>query len=190
MSATLALVRHGQSLWHAENRFTGWVDVPLTERGEQEALQTVQLLRDTKFDIAYTSVLRRAYDTLDIILRKLSEEKRLTTGLLHFSFIRHAALNERSYGDLEGLDKAETIAQYGAEMVHQWRRSFRTQPPNGESLEMTCQRTIPFFERAILSDARRRKNVLVVASNNSLRAIVMRLGGLSPEATEQFAHHR
>lgn len=186
MPATLVLGRHGQSLWNAENRFTGWVDVPLTLQGKQEALQMVQLLRDVPFDVAYTSMLRRAYETLDIILRKLGEEGRLDAGLLHFPVIRHSALNERSYSDLEGLDKAETAAAYGSDMVHRWRRSFHTQPPNGESLAMTCQRTIPFFERAILGDAKRVKNVLVIASQNSLRAIVMRLSNLPPEAIEQF----
>jgi 2,3-bisphosphoglycerate-dependent phosphoglycerate mutase len=164
---TLALVRHGQSLWNLENRFTGWVDVPLTELGRDEARRGGERLRGTQWDVAYTSRLTRAQDTLQIIQE--------VAGLQELPVIRDEALNERHYGDLQGLDKADTAARYGDEQVHIWRRSFATPPPNGEALKDTAERTLPFFERAILGDIRQGKNVLVVAHGNSNLAIVMRL---------------
>ena len=163
---TLALVRHGQSLWNLENRFTGWVDVPLTELGREEARKGGERLRGTQWDVAYTSRLQRAQETLRIIQ---------DTAGLAVPVIRDEALNERHYGDLQGLNKADTAAKYGDEQVHIWRRSFATPPPNGEALKDTAARTLPFFERAILGDIRQGKNVLVVAHGNSNRAIVMRL---------------
>ena len=169
---TLALVRHGQSLWNLQNRFTGWVDVPLTERGRDEARAAGEALRGIGFDVAYTSALRRAQDTLDIVLG---------TAGLDVPVIRDAALNERDYGDLAGLDKAETAERYGAEQVHVWRRSFDVAPPGGESLQDTAARTLPFFERAILGDLRHGRDVLVVAHGNSNRSIVMRLDALGPD---------
>jgi 2,3-bisphosphoglycerate-dependent phosphoglycerate mutase len=169
---TLALVRHGQSLWNLQNRFTGWVDVPLTERGRGEARAAGEALRGVGFDVAYTSALRRAQDTLDIVLEAAG---------LDVPVIRDAALNERDYGDLAGLDKAETAERYGAEQVHVWRRSFDVAPPGGESLQDTAARTLPFFERAILGDLRHGRDVLVVAHGNSNRSIVMRLDALGPD---------
>ncbi len=169
---TLALVRHGQSLWNLQNRFTGWVDVPLTERGREEARTAGAALRGIGFDVAYTSALRRAQDTLAIILAE--------TGL-DVPVIRDAALNERDYGDLAGLDKAETAERYGAEQVHTWRRSFDVAPPGGESLRDTAARTLPFFDRAVMGDLRHGRDVLVVAHGNSNRSIVMRLDDLGPE---------
>jgi 2,3-bisphosphoglycerate-dependent phosphoglycerate mutase len=169
---TLALVRHGQSLWNLQNRFTGWVDVPLTERGRGEARAAGEALRGVGFDVAYTSALRRAQDTLDIVLEAAG---------LDVPVIRDAALNERDYGDLSGLDKAETAERYGAEQVHVWRRSFDVAPPGGESLQDTAARTLPFFERAILGDLRHGRAVLVVAHGNSNRSIVMRLDALGPD---------
>lgn len=169
---TLALVRHGQSLWNLQNRFTGWVDVPLTERGRGEARAAGEALRGVGFDVAYTSALRRAQDTLDIVLEAAG---------LDVPVIRDAALNERDYGDLSGLDKAETAERYGAEQVHVWRRSFDVAPPGGESLQDTAARTLPFFERAILGDLRHGRDVLVVAHGNSNRSIVMRLDALGPD---------
>ncbi len=169
---TLALVRHGQSLWNLQNRFTGWVDVPLTERGRGEARAAGEALRGVGFDVAYTSALRRAQDTLDIVLEAAG---------LDVPVIRDAALNERDYGDLAGLDKAETAERYGAEQVHVWRRSFDVAPPGGESLQDTAARTLPFFERAILGDLRHGRAVLVVAHGNSNRSIVMRLDALGPD---------
>jgi 2,3-bisphosphoglycerate-dependent phosphoglycerate mutase len=169
---TLALVRHGQSLWNAENRFTGWVDVPLTPLGEEEARRAGERLRDVEFDIAYTSALIRAQHTLDIILE--------VTGR-HVPVIRDQALNERHYGDLQGLNKARTAERYGDDQVHIWRRSFATPPPNGEALKDTAARTLPFFDRAIMGDIVQGKNVLVVAHGNSNRSIVMQLDQLAEE---------
>jgi 2,3-bisphosphoglycerate-dependent phosphoglycerate mutase len=169
---TLALVRHGQSLWNLENRFTGWVDVPLTELGEEEARRGGERLRDLSFDVAYTSSLIRAQETLRIIQE---------TAGFDLPVIRDQALNERHYGDLQGLNKADTAARYGDEQVHIWRRSFATPPPNGEALKDTAARTLPFFERAIMGDVRQGKNVLVVAHGNSNRAIVMQLDQLAED---------
>jgi 2,3-bisphosphoglycerate-dependent phosphoglycerate mutase len=171
--STLVLVRHGQSLWNLEDRFTGWVDVPLTEAGRDGARRCARLVCDVQFDVAYTSALCRAQDTLAIMLAELGQQPPV---------IRDVALNERHYGDLQGLFKAETVQRHGAEQVRLWRRSYDVAPPAGESLKMTAHRTLPFFERAIGGDLRKRKNVLVVAHGNSLRAIVMQLDGLSSEA--------
>jgi 2,3-bisphosphoglycerate-dependent phosphoglycerate mutase len=169
---TLALVRHGQSLWNLENRFTGWVDVPLTEAGEQEARRAGERLAGMSFDIAYTSVLVRAEETLRLLCE---------TAGLDLPVIRDQALNERHYGDLQGLNKAETAERYGDEQVHIWRRSFATPPPNGEALKHTAERTLPFFERAILGDIKLGKDVLVVAHGNSNRSIVMELDQLGED---------
>lgn len=173
--STLALVRHGQSLWNLENRFTGWVDVPLTEQGRAEAKRAGELLKGIRFDVAYTSVLSRANETLEIILSVIGP---LPT-------IKDPALNERHYGDLQGLNKADTAAKYGDEQVKLWRRSYDVPPPNGESLELTAKRTLPFYERAIGGDLRQGKNVLVVAHGNSNRSIVMKLDKLTgPQVIE------
>ncbi len=169
---TLALVRHGQSLWNLENRFTGWVDVPLTPQGEAEARRAGEHLRGMSFAVAYTSALVRAQDTLRIIQE---------TAGIQVPVIRDQALNERHYGDLQGLNKAETAARYGDEQVRIWRRSYATPPPNGEALADTAARTLPFFERAILGDLAQGKDVLVVAHGNSNRSIVMRLDELDEE---------
>ena len=169
---TLALVRHGQSLWNLENRFTGWVDVPLTPAGEEEARQAGHRLEGRTFDIAYTSALVRAQETLRLLCE---------TAGLDLPVIRDQALNERHYGDLQGLNKKDTAERYGDEQVHIWRRSFATPPPNGEALKDTAARTLPFFDRAILGDIRQGKDVLVVAHGNSNRAIVMQLDELDEE---------
>lgn len=169
----LVLVRHGQSLWNLQNRFTGWVDVPLTTTGEDEARRAGERLRGSTFDVAYTSALTRAQETLRLIM---------SVSGLDVPIIRDAALNERDYGDLAGLDKAATAARYGAEQVHIWRRSFDIAPPGGESLKDTAARTLPFFERAVLEDIRAGRDVLVVAHGNSNRSIVMRLDGLDEDA--------
>jgi 2,3-bisphosphoglycerate-dependent phosphoglycerate mutase len=169
---TLCLIRHGQSLWNLQNRFTGWIDVPLSERGVEEARRAGELLRDLHFDVAYTSVLSRAEDTLRIILETLGRT---------MPIIRDQALNERMYGDLQGMNKDDMRRQYGPEQVQIWRRSFDVAPPNGESLKDTAARTLPFFERAIMGDIRQGSNVLVVAHGNSNRSIVMKLDNLSPD---------
>ncbi len=170
--AKLILVRHGQSLWNLENRFTGWVDVPLTEQGKAEASLAGEKLRGLKIDVAYTSALRRAQHTLDLILESIP---------LQIPIIRDQALNERDYGDLAGLNKDDMKKKYGEEQVHIWRRSFDVPPPGGESLKNTSERTLPFFERAIMGDIRQGKNVLVAAHGNSNRSIAMALENLSPE---------
>jgi 2,3-bisphosphoglycerate-dependent phosphoglycerate mutase len=170
---TLAIVRHGQSLWNLENRFTGWVDVPLTAKGREEAREAGERLSDMTFDVAYTSRLTRAQDTLRIIIE--------VAGYEDLPVIMDEALNERHYGDLQGLNKADTAARYGEEQVHIWRRSFATPPPNGEALKDTAARTLPFFERAIMGDIRQGKDVLVVAHGNSNRSIVMQLDQLDEE---------
>lgn len=168
----LTLIRHGQSIWNLQNRFTGWVDVPLSEGGREEARRAAHRIADMKFDVAYTSALRRAQHTLEIIQGELSWE---------IPVIRDQALNERHYGDLQGLDKDETRARHGDEQVHIWRRSFDVPPPNGEALKNTAERTLPFFDRCIMGDIRKGRNVLVVAHGNSNRSIVMQLDGLSGE---------
>jgi 2,3-bisphosphoglycerate-dependent phosphoglycerate mutase len=170
--ATLVLIRHGQSLWNLENRFTGWVDVPLTGQGRDEARRAGERIRDIKFDVAYTSVLSRAQETLELVLQMVGQRPPV---------IRDPALNERHYGDLQGLNKADTAARHGEAQVKIWRRSYDVAPPNGESLEMTAARTLPFFDRAISGDLRQGKNVLVVAHGNSNRSIVMKLDELTRE---------
>lgn len=167
---TLVLVRHGQSIWNLENRFTGWVDVPLTDLGRAEAKACGEQLRGMNFDVAYTSNLTRAQSTLAIILETMGVE---------LPVIRDQALNERHYGDLQGLNKQDTRDKYGDEQVHIWRRSFDVAPPNGESLKLTSERTLPFYRNCILGDIKQGKNVLVVAHGNSNRSIVMSLEGLS-----------
>ena len=170
--AKLVLVRHGQSLWNLENRFTGWVDVPLTEQGKGEARACGDKLIGMVFDVAYTSVLSRAKDSLTLILEAMGTDT---------PTIRDQALNERDYGDLSGLNKDDMRKQFGDEQVQVWRRSYDVAPPNGESLKDTRARTLPFFERCIMGDIRQGKNVLVVAHGNSNRSIVMELDKLTPE---------
>jgi 2,3-bisphosphoglycerate-dependent phosphoglycerate mutase len=171
--ALLVLVRHGESQWNLDNRFTGWVDVPLTETGRREAHRAGELLRGLRFDRAFTSVLQRAAETLDIILRVI--------GQTDLPIERDAALNERHYGDLQGLNKAETAERFGAEQVHIWRRSYDVAPPGGESLKDTAARTLPYFDAAVVPCLRADENVLVAAHGNSLRSIVMHLDRLTKE---------
>ncbi len=175
--STLVLVRHGQSLWNAQNRFTGWVDVPLTDKGEAEARRAGERLAGRSFDVVYTSVLERAKRTCELIMQ--------TAGIAA-PVIRDEALNERHYGDLQGLNKARTAEKYGEDQVHIWRRSYDTPPPSGESLKDTAARTLPFFERAILGDLTEGRDVLVVAHGNSNRSIVMQLDGLSQDEVLQL----
>jgi 2,3-bisphosphoglycerate-dependent phosphoglycerate mutase len=168
----LILIRHGQSIWNLENRFTGWVDVPLTPAGRLEARNAASKLGGMTIHVAYTSVLSRAQETLSIIITELGVD---------VPVIRDQALNERFYGDLQGLNKEETAKQYGEEQVKIWRRSYDVPPPGGEALKDTAARTLPFFERCIMGDIRQDKNVLVVAHGNSNRSIVMKLDDLSRE---------
>ncbi len=170
---TLVLVRHGQSQWNLENRFTGWVDVPLSEQGRDEARQAGEKLRGYHFDGAFTSVLKRAIDTLEIILEVIGEK--------NVPIEKNQALNERHYGDLQGLNKAETAQKFGDEQVKLWRRSYSVRPPNGESLADTAARVLPYWEERILPELEAGRNILVVAHGNSLRALVMRLDNLSEQ---------
>ena len=176
--AKLVLVRHGESQWTLENRFTGWIDVPLTDKGREEARRAGEKLRGIRFEKAYTSVLQRAIETLEIVLAVIGQED--------ISVERDQALNERHYGDLQGLNKAETAEKYGKEQVHLWRRSYDIPPPGGESLKDTAARTLPYFESRIAPDIRAGKNVLVSAHGNSLRSIVMQLDKLTREQVLQL----
>jgi 2,3-bisphosphoglycerate-dependent phosphoglycerate mutase len=169
----LILLRHGQSTWNLENRFTGWIDIPLTEQGKEEARRAGEHLKDVRIDEAFTSVLVRAIDTLTIALEAAGQPNVPTK--------YDAAINERMYGDLQGLNKAETAKQYGDEQVKQWRRSYDIAPPNGESLKDTAARALPYFRDVILPEVKSGKNVLVSAHGNSLRAIVMDLDSLTRE---------
>lgn len=171
--AKLFLVRHGQSLWNLENRFTGWHDVDITEAGIEEAKKAGDVLINEKIDIAFTSVLIRAKHTLNLILNEI--------GKPDIPVIMDKALNERSYGNLEGLNKDETALKYGEEQVHTWRRSYDVIPPGGESLKDTYNRVIPYFEKEIVPFLKKGENVLIVAHGNSLRSLIMYLEHLSPE---------
>lgn len=173
--AHLVLLRHGQSQWNLENRFTGWVDVPLTDLGETEARRAGEKIKAAglRFDRAFTSVLKRAIRTLDLVLEVLGQ-----TGLPNE---RDQALNERHYGDLQGLDKAETAKKFGDEQVRLWRRSYDVAPPGGESLENTAARTLPYVQSNILPAVHAGQHVLVAAHGNSLRSIIMHLDGLTRE---------
>ena len=169
----LILLRHGQSQWNLENRFTGWVDVPLSAKGEDEARAAGEKLRGWRIDKIYTSVLERAIDTATLALE--------TAGIDGVPTERDAALNERMYGELQGLNKAEAAQKWGDEQIRQWRRSYDVKPPGGESLADTAARVLPYWESHILPDVKAGKNVLVAAHGNSLRALVMHLDGLDRE---------
>ena len=170
--ATLILLRHGQSVWNLENRFTGWVDVELTAQGEQEAREAGEKIKAAgiTLDVAYTSVLKRAQETLRLCLEGM--------GVAELPTYYDQALNERHYGDLQGLNKAETAEKFGDAQVKLWRRSFDVQPPNGESLKDTAARTLPYYEAQIIPTLAAGKNVIISAHGNSLRAIAMKLDSL------------
>jgi 2,3-bisphosphoglycerate-dependent phosphoglycerate mutase len=169
--AVLTLVRHGQSIYNLENRFTGNLDVALTQLGREEAKIAGGKLKDFNYSIAYTSTLIRAQETLRIILEKINQ-----TGI---QIVENTALNERMYGNLQGLNKAETAQKYGDAQVEIWRRSYAVRPPEGESLEDTFNRTVPYFQREIEPKLRAGNNVLIVAHGNSLRALKMYLEHIS-----------
>ena len=177
--ADLILIRHGQSVWNAENRFTGWTDVDLSDRGVKEAEEAGIELRDQVIDVIHTSDLIRAKRTAEIvILANVCSKDTVTKS--------DWRLNERNYGSLQGLNKAETAEKHGAEQVRIWRRSFDVAPPEGESLEMTAKRTIPYFEEEIRPDLESGMSVLVSAHGNSLRSIVMHIEGISPNDIVSF----
>lgn len=171
----LVLVRHGQSEWNLKNLFTGWRDVDLTEKGVEEARTAGRKLKaeGLKFDVCFTSSLKRAQRTLDFILEELGQK-----GL---PIIRDQALNERDYGDLVGMNKDDARKKWGDEQVLQWRRSYDVQPPGGESLKDTVARTLPYFVQEILPRVLRAERTLVSAHGNSLRALIMVLERLTPE---------
>ena len=173
--AILILIRHGQSVWHASNRCPGWTEVDLSEKGVVEAEEAGRQLSGNRIDVVHTSDLIRAQRTAKIVMQH--NESSGDNVPTQYDW----RLNERHYGALQGLNKAETAEKHGAEQVHIWRRSFDVPPPEGESLEMTAERTIPYFTEEILTDLESGKNVLVSAHGNSLRSIVMHIEGISPE---------
>ena len=177
----LVLLRHGQSQWNLENRFTGWKDVPLTEKGINEANNAGHLLKkhNIKIDKVFSSVLERANKTAEIAMKVLEIENLYENGNLIYE--KNQNLNERDYGDLVGLNKAETADKFGKEQVHIWRRSYDTPPPNGESLKDVVDRVSPYFTEKIQPYILNKKNVLIAAHGNSLRAIMIKVGMYKPE---------
>lgn len=173
--ASLVLVRHGQSEWNEKNLFTGWKDPDLTDKGEKEALIAGRALKASgyKFDIMFTSVLLRAKRTGSIILQQMAQED--------IKIVENEALNERNYGDLAGLNKDEARKKWGDDQVQKWRRSFDIAPPGGESLKMTAERVLPYYEKNILPLLIDNLEIVITAHGNSLRALVMELDKLSPE---------
>ena len=172
----LVLVRHGQSEWNLKNLFTGWRDVGLTEQGVKEAREAGRKLQaqGLAFDVAFTSALKRAQDTLDLMLAELGQSK--------LPVFKDQALNERDYGDLVGLNKDDARQKWGEEQVHIWRRSYDVAPPGGESLRDTAARVLPYYIQEMLPRVLRGERVLVSAHGNSLRALVMVLEKHSPES--------
>jgi 2,3-bisphosphoglycerate-dependent phosphoglycerate mutase len=163
----LVLVRHGESEWNLTNLFTGWKDVDLTENGVKEARNAGRKLKaqGIRFDIAFTSALKRAQRTLDLLLEEM--------GQTSIPVIKNLALNERDYGDLSGLNKDDARKKWGEEQVHVWRRSYDVPPPGGESLKDTAARVLPYYIQEILPRVLRGESLLVAAHGNSLRALVM-----------------
>lgn len=200
--AKLILTRHGQSTWNAANKFTGWVDVPLSHQGRQEAMQAAQKLSAYRIDLCFTSLLIRAIETAVICLTEHRPFEDKSPVLKHelddphwhgwdkyegnhaeeIPIFLSGRLDERYYGNLQGLNKSRTAETFGSELVHRWRRSFSARPPGGESLENTADRAIPYFKTRILTHLKSDENVLVSAHGNSLRSIVMFLDHLSQEA--------
>jgi len=172
----LVLVRHGQSEWNLKNLFTGWRDVDLTDVGVAEARAAGRKLKaeGLTFDVGFTSALKRAQRTMSLVLEEMGQSS--------IPIIEDLALNERDYGDLSGLNKDDARAKWGEEQVLLWRRSYDVQPPGGESLKDTIARTLPYYVQEILPRVLRGERVLVSAHGNSLRALVMVLERLSPEA--------
>ncbi len=194
----LYLVRHGQSIWNLQNRFTGWVDISLSRQGVVEAQQAAALLAGEHFDVAFTSALLRAQDTLYEILKQnlfceqyVRVHEKSSAWYEHFIPAEGDAnelciyvsekLNERYYGDLQGLDKEWARKEFGEQQVHLWRRSYDIPPPNGESLKMTAERTIPYYQEKIVPHLRNGERVLVSAHGNSLRSIVMHIEQMTPQ---------
>lgn len=212
----LILLRHGQSEWNKKNIFTGWVDIPLSAAGIEESLQAGEKIKDISIDLVYTSTLIRGIMTACLVMSKHNSGKVLLfehkEGQLHkwgkcqdrglqttLPAVMAWELNERIYGELQGQNKDEMRKKYGKEQVELWRRSFDQMPPNGESLQMTCARTLPFFKNQVFPNIRNGKNVFISAHGNSLRSIVMELEQLSekevisleiPTAVPLIYHYR
>ncbi len=205
--ATLILLRHGESLWNAQNKFTRWVDVPLSRRGRAEAMIASHRLSGYRVQVCFTSKLIRAIETAMICLTEPTDicggkvpiiKHETSDSDWHgwdqydgnpseeLPIFSNAALDERFYGDLQGLNKAETAEKYGAAQVQQWRRSYTVRPPGGESLEDTQKRVVVYFSRRILPHLQQGDHVLVAAHGNSLRSIIMKLENLSPEAVTKL----
>ena len=180
MKNVLVLVRHGESEWNRLNMFTGWQDVDLTEEGVAEAHRAGAMLKaeGAHIDLAFTSLLKRAQNTLKIILSELDQDT--------LPIVFDAALNERHYGDLVGLNKDEARQRWGEEQVHLWQRSYDIAPPGGESLKDTAARVLPFYTKRIVPELQAGKNVILVAHGNSLRSLVMQLDRLSPEQVKEL----
>jgi len=172
MYGKLILVRHGQSVYNEENRFTGWKDVDLTQKGIDEAIACASLLKSQNIDLAFTSNLKRAQKTLALILGDLN---------LDIDITKNEALNERDYGSLVSQNKFEAAEKYGKDMVQKWRRSYDIPPPDGESLKMTLERTVPYFKSSIFPLLSNNKNIIISAHGNSIRSIVMDLLSISTE---------
>ena len=172
MYGRLILIRHGQSVYNKENRFTGWKDVDLTQKGIDEAISSANLLKNITIDKAYTSDLKRAQKTLNLILNKLE---------ISISITKNEALNERDYGSLVSQNKFEAAEKYGKNQVQIWRRSYDIPPPGGESLKMTLERTLPYFKEVIFPELSENKNIIISAHGNSIRSIVMHLLSISQE---------
>lgn len=190
----LILLRHLQSQWNKENRFTGWTDVPLSKEGIESAEEVAGKLVGFKIDKVYTSPLIRNKETVSLILKNLGKIKRdksssppsAVTRVKDVPVVIDKALDERNYGKLQGLNKDEVKKQYGEEQVQLWRRSWNQAPPGGESLKDVYKRVVPFYRKYIERDLKEEKNVLVVASHNSLRALVKYLEKISDEDIINF----
>lgn len=200
MSSKLILLRHGQSSWNKENLFTGWVDIPMSEEGNQEAIRAGKKIENIPIDVIFTSTLIRAQMTVPLAL--LHHKSGKTPVFLHpgegkleewsqvyseeaqkklIPVYRAWELNERMYGRLQGLNKAETAEKFGADQVQKWRRSYDIKPPDGESLEMTAARTLPYFKNRIVPHLQKGENVLIAAHGNSLRSIIMFMKNLNKD---------
>ena len=177
----LVLLRHGQSQWNLENRFTGWKDIGLSEKGVLEAKESGRLIKEKKIpiDAVYSSKLKRANDTAIIAMKEANYDHLFNNGELIMT--KNIAVNERDYGDLTGLNKQETAEKYGKEQVHIWRRSYDVNPPGGESLKNVVERVKPYFESTMKMDLKDEKNVLLSAHGNSLRALFLILNFYTPE---------
>ena len=178
---SLTLLRHGQSQWNLENRFTGWEDVPLTEAGVQEAKQAGRLMlkNNIEIDLIFSSILQRANKTAEFAIKEMNLSNFWANNELIIT--RDKSLNERDYGDLVGLNKQETANKYGKEQVHIWRRSYDVSPPGGESLKNVVERVNPYFDKFIAPKINKGKNILIVAHGNSLRASMIKIGLYKPE---------